>query len=154
MACSHTNISVLSSAWPTVYVPTTVSLLLKTASRSSLGGSPMRYLTRNACCPNVNITYIDQLAITILYIGRLRVPMYNIYMHICRCDACSLMCRGYNNIYICHFLCKRVLLGSAVVHLGPHFSVFICQCRPHFRCKMAAIRRPYHCTKGGSLQPC
>ena len=34
----------------------------------------MRYLTRNACCPDVNITYIDQLAITILYIHELLKP--------------------------------------------------------------------------------
>ena len=65
----------------------------------------MCFLIRNTCCPNVNITYITNLqslyCIYMLcykhrlkYLGRLRVPMYN--MHICmHIDACSLMRRGY-----------------------------------------------------------
>ena len=41
------------------YIPTTVSLLLNTASSSSLGGSPTSIFFRNTCCPNVNITRLN-----------------------------------------------------------------------------------------------
>ena len=80
MACLHTNMSVHSSAWPTVYILTTVSLLLKTPSSSSLGGSPTSYR-------NHHTVYTCTITTTDFNYDpeRLTVPMYNIHTCVYRC---------------------------------------------------------------------